>query len=133
MQRNVKKFLKRKKKTQKTWVRRCSLSSRFLHWRMGTIQCTGRSPRAPQWAYAYAGVHLAPRMLDMHSNVLVGLGRHTRGQCVQVQATRSNPLSSLMGSDTFPEPNTRQIIFLEPHAGLSIFYIDQISIILNRI
>jgi hypothetical protein len=38
-----------------------------------------------------------------------------------------------MGSDTFPEPNTRQIIFLEPHAGPSIFYIDQISIILNRI
>jgi len=38
-----------------------------------------------------------------------------------------------MGSDNFPEPNTRQIIFLEPYAGPSIFYIDQINIILSRI
>jgi hypothetical protein len=32
-----KEILEKKRKTQKTWVRRCSLSSRFLHWRMGTI------------------------------------------------------------------------------------------------
>jgi hypothetical protein len=32
-----KEILEKKRKTQKTWVRCCSLSSRFLHWRMGTI------------------------------------------------------------------------------------------------
>ena len=100
---------------------------------MGQATALGASPVHPNGLMPMQGMRLAPRMLGMHSNVLVGLGYHIRGQCVQVQAARSNPLSSLMGSDTFPEPNTRQIIFLEPHAGPSIFYIDQISIILNRI
>ena len=62
-----------------------------------------------------------------------GHGLSHRVQCVWVQVALSNPLSPLRGSRTLHEPNTRQRIFSGPHTGLSVFYIDQICIILSRI
>jgi hypothetical protein len=47
-------------------------------------------------------------------------------------ATRPEP-NTFMGSGTHLEPNTGQRIFLGPHSGLSVFYIDPIYIILSRI
>jgi hypothetical protein len=41
--------------------------------------------------------------------------------------------NTFMGSSTHPEPNIHYIIFLKPNAGLLVFYIDQICIILSRI
>jgi len=41
--------------------------------------------------------------------------------------------NTFMGSGTHPEPNIHYIIFLKPNAGLLVFYIDQICIILSSI
>jgi hypothetical protein len=46
---------------------------------MGQATALGASPVHPNGLMPMQGMRLAPRMLGMHSNVLVGLGYHIRG------------------------------------------------------
>ena len=59
----------------------------------------------------------------------MGSSRHTWTQHVWIQTAHLNPFFTFNG----PEPNTLLKIFSGIHASLSVFHIDLIRIILNRI
>jgi hypothetical protein len=63
---------------------------------------------------------------------LMGLGTCLEPNTSMGLGTCLEP-NTFIGSGTHLEPNIHYIIFLKPKAGLLVFYIDQICIILSRI
>jgi hypothetical protein len=111
------------------WVYGCAVHGHYaVHWASARCMYAQYTPMRVHPCRAYNKM-----VMGMHLIALVGTSCHARAQYVWVQVAFSNPLSPLMGSGTLSEPNTCQRIFLEPHLDLSIFYIDQIHIILSRI
>ena len=82
----------------------------------------------PYWACCYAQYSRGFR-LPYPILACSGLGVRSRVQHVRVQTMHLDPF---LNSNGF-EPNTRRVFFSRPHASPSIFYTNQISIILSRI
>jgi hypothetical protein len=90
-------------------------------------------PVAPSWARAImskAQCFLVQAARSNPLSFLTGSSCHAWAQRIWVWVICLDSFSSLIGSGTLFKPNTRQEIFLGPHAGFSVFYTDPIPIIL---